>query len=131
VVISAGVRLVYFRKVTEEQKEKAIQILSSIEGAEVLDRKKLDALGCHNNRSGDLIVSPLPGYTMSKAGSQGGQHGRFAERNPLLLFRGPGIKKGATVERAETVDIVPTLLRLVQVGTASTVEGRVISDALE
>src|SRR6185369_3670933 len=91
VVLSEGVRLVYFRKVSEAEKQKAIKVLSSIEGAEVLDREKLDALGCHNNRSGDLIVSPLPGYTMSKAGAPGGQHGRFAERNPILFFRGPGV----------------------------------------
>jgi hypothetical protein len=37
---------------------------------ELLDRAKLDALGCHDNRSGDVIVSPLPGYTMSKAGAR-------------------------------------------------------------
>jgi predicted AlkP superfamily pyrophosphatase or phosphodiesterase len=131
VVISAGPRLVYFRKVTEAEKQKAIEVLSSIQGAEILGREKLDALGCHNNRSGDLIVNPLPGYTMSKAGAAGGLHGRFAEQNPILFFRGSGVRKGVTVAGASTVDVVPTLLRMVQVRPATTVEGRVIAGVIE
>ena len=108
-----------------------MKVLSSIEGAEVLDRNKLDALGCHDNRSGDLIVSPLPGYTMSRAGASGGQHGRFTEQNPILFFRGPGIKKGATVDSARTVDVVPTLLHLVNVTPAGTVDGAMIEGAFD
>jgi predicted AlkP superfamily pyrophosphatase or phosphodiesterase len=131
VVVANGVRMIYFRQITKKQKERATKILSAIQGTEVLDREKLDALGCHNNRSGDLIVSPLPGYTMSNAGKNGGQHGRFAENNPLLFFRGPGFQKGATVDSARTIDVVPTLLRLVQINPAKTVEGRVIESALE
>ena len=132
VVIDMGVRLVYFRKpATNEQKQKTMAVLSAIQGAEILDRKKLDALGCHDNRSGDLIVSPLPGYTMSKAGASGGQHGRFAEQNPILFFRGPGFKQGVTVDAAATIDVVPTLLRLVNVSPARTVDGKVITDALQ
>src|SRR5205807_135908 len=77
VVISAAVRLIYFRKLEEEKRLQVMNVLASIEGAEVLDRNKLDSLGCHNNRSGDLIVVPLPGHTMSRAGASGGQHGRF------------------------------------------------------
>jgi predicted AlkP superfamily pyrophosphatase or phosphodiesterase len=130
VVIANGVRALYFRDVTPEQREKATRVLRDMEGAEVLDRKQLDALGCHNSRSGDLIVSPLPGYVMSGVGRTGGLHGQFTERNPILFFRGPGIKKGATVEGAQNVDVVPTLLSLVKVTPAATVEGRVIFEAL-
>jgi arylsulfatase A-like enzyme len=132
VVLDFGVRLVYFREpMSVEQKQKAETVLSNIQGAEVLDRKKLDALKCHDNLSGDLIVSPLPGYTMSHAGGRGGQHGRFAEQNPILFFHGPGFKRGATVDAAKTVDVVPTLLRLVNVTPARTVEGKVITSALQ
>src|SRR6476661_2290097 len=110
-MVQYGVRLIYFRKpLSNEEKKRVISALSAIEGAEVLDREKLDALGCHDNRSGDVIVSPLPGYTMSNAGGRGGLHGRFAEQNPILFFRGPGFKRGATVDAAQTIDIVPTLL---------------------
>jgi predicted AlkP superfamily pyrophosphatase or phosphodiesterase len=132
IVINAGGRLIYFRKgVSETERQKALQVLSSIRGAEVLDRKRLDELGCHNNRSGDLIVNPLPGYTMSRAGQPGGQHGRFAEQNPILFFRGPGFKKGATVESANTVDVVPTLLKLVGIEPAKSVDGKVTTEVLE
>jgi arylsulfatase A-like enzyme len=131
VVLDGGVRVVYFRKVSDPEKQKALAVLASIEGAEVLGREKLDALGCHDNRSGDAIVSPLPGYTMSGAGGRGGLHGRFTEQNPILFFRGPGFKRGAVVESARTIDVVPTLLRLVNVPPAKTVDGKVIAGALE
>jgi predicted AlkP superfamily pyrophosphatase or phosphodiesterase len=130
VVISLGVRLIYFRKpLADDQQQKIMKALAGIEGAEVLDRKKLDELGCHASRSGDLIVTPLPGYTMSRAGANGGQHGRFTEQNPVMFFRGPGIKQGATVDAAKTIDVVPTVLRLINVTPAKTVEGKPIVEA--
>jgi hypothetical protein len=130
VVVSAGAQMIYFRtNMTAADKEKATQALAAIQGAEVLGREQLDALGCHNNHSGDLIVAPLPGYTMSSAGKAGGLHGRFSERNPILFFHGPGIKTG-TVEGAQNIDVVPTLLTLVNVAPAKTVDGKPITGAL-
>ncbi len=130
IIIAAGVQVINFRpSVTPEQKEKAVAALSKIQGVEVLDRKQLDALGCHDSHSGDVIVSPLPGYTMSNAGKSGGLHGRFTEQNPILIFHGPGFAHG-TVEAAHTVDVVPTLLHLVGVPPAKTVDGAVITQAL-
>jgi arylsulfatase A-like enzyme len=131
VVLDYGVRLVYFRQVTAEEKQKALGVLRKIEGAEVLDRARLDALGCHDNRSGDVIVSPLPGYAMSNAGAPGGLHGRFTESNPILFFRGPGVKRGATIEAARNIDVVPTLLHAVGVAPAKTVDGRPIEAVFE
>jgi predicted AlkP superfamily pyrophosphatase or phosphodiesterase len=129
VVVHNGVSLVYFRKVTDAEKENALAVLRGIKGAEVLDRAKLDALCCHNNYSGDLIVSPLAGYTMTGAGKRAGQHGRFSENNPVLFFSGCGIKKGATLESGRNVDVVPTLLSLVNVQPASTVDGHALKIA--
>ncbi|MEO5801904.1 MAG: alkaline phosphatase family protein [Verrucomicrobiota bacterium] len=131
IVLSFGVRIVYFRNLPPAREKKALAVLSAIKGAEVLDRKKLDALGCHNNRSGDVIVSPLSGYVMDHAGKNGGLHGQLSERNPILFFRGPGLKKNANVEGAQNIDVVPTLLSLVNVAPAATVDGRVISGALQ
>lgn len=131
VVLHDGVRLIYFRQVTESEKQKATAILHTIKGAEVLDRAALDALGCHNNHSGDLAVSPLPGYTMSGAGKKGGQHGRFPENNPVLFFTGCGIKKDTTIDHARNIDVVPTLLHLVSVQPARTVDGKVIEALLQ
>ena len=130
IVIANGVRCVYFRNLTSPEREKASEVLSSIKGAEVLDRVKLDALGCHNNHSGDLIVAPLSGYTMNNAGKKGGQHGRFAERNPIMILRGPRIKRGLTIPGAQNIDVVPTILSLLHVPPASTVDGKIITDAV-
>ena len=132
VVLNAGVRLVYFRAVPEAaERQRAEAVLRQIAGVDVLGRTELAALGCHDNRSGDLIVSPKPGFTISNAGGPGGLHGRFAEQNPVLFFRGPGIRSHAIVDSARTIDIVPTLLRLVDVAPASSVEGTVIAGVLK
>ncbi len=132
IVLPEGVRIVYFRKaLSEEQKGKVLRVLKAITGAEVLDRERLDALGCHNNRSGDFILSPLPGFTMSRAGETGGQHGRFSERNPILFFHGPGVRQGATIPGDQTIDVVPTLLHLAGVAPAATVDGRSIKAVLQ
>jgi hypothetical protein len=54
VVIDMGsVWFISRKPLTAEQKQKVMSALTAIQGAEILDRKKLDALGCHNNRSGD------------------------------------------------------------------------------
>jgi predicted AlkP superfamily pyrophosphatase or phosphodiesterase len=130
IVLKNGVQLVYFRKATEAERQKATAILQGIKGAEVLDRAALDALGCHNNHSGDLAVSPLPGYTLTGAGKKGGQHGRFPENNPILFFEGAGIKKSSTTEHARNIDVVPTLLHLASVKPAKTVDGEVVRSVL-
>jgi arylsulfatase A-like enzyme len=131
VVIDAGVRVIYFRDLSDASaRQRAMAVLRTIDGVDVLERKELDALGCHDNRSGDVIVSPRPGFTMSGAGKAGGLHGRFAEQNPILLFRGPGFRAGANVPSARTIDVVPTLLKAVNIAPAATVDGTPIADAL-
>lgn len=131
VVLHDGVRLIYFRQVTEPEKQQASDILHTIKGAELLDRPALDSLGCHDNHSGDLAVSPLPGYTISGAGKHGGQHGRFPENNPVMFFSGVGINKGGTIDSARNIDVVPTLLRLVGEKPAATVDGKAIEQLFQ
>jgi predicted AlkP superfamily pyrophosphatase or phosphodiesterase len=130
VLLKGGIRIVYFRKLSEARKQQAIDTLKAIEGIEIYDREMLDALHCHPEFSGDLMLHPKPGYTIEGAGNTGGQHGRMTESNPILFFRGPGIRKGATVAEAENVDIVPTILHLVSVPPAETVDGKVIKGVL-
>ena len=131
IVLAGGVRLIYFRKqLSEEQQQRVMETLEAIEGIKIMDRERLDELHCHPERSGDLIVHPLPGYTISGAGNPGGLHGRLTEADPVLILYGPGIRQGATVEEAHLVDIVPTLLHVVGVPPAETVDGSVIEGAL-
>ncbi len=125
ILLSYGVRILYFMpNVSEKEKQDIHQLLTQIKGAEVLDRKKLDALGCHDNLSGDLIVSPLPGYVMSGAGEPGGYHGTFDEARTIMIFSGTGVKKGATLREGRNIDIVPTLLYSVGVKVPTTVDGK-------
>jgi predicted AlkP superfamily pyrophosphatase or phosphodiesterase len=131
VALHNGVCIVYFRKASEAEKQKAIAVLRGIKGAELLDRAALDALGCHNNHSGDIAVSPLPGYTLTHAGKSGGQHGRFPENNPVMFFSGCGIKHGASLQGGRNVDVVPTLLSMVDVKPAPSVDGHVLPVAAE
>lgn len=131
VVIATGVRFIYFRReLSGEEMQRAMAALETIEGVEIYGRGKLDELHCHPELSGDLIVHPLPGHAISGAGNSGGLHGRKTESNPVLLLHGPGIRRGATVARAENVDIVPTLLHLVGVNPTPTVDGSVVRGVL-
>jgi alkaline phosphatase D len=130
-ILAYGVRIIYFMPSVSDKdkdKEKITNLLSTIQGAEVLDRKKLDALGCHNNLSGDLIVSPLPGYVMSGANGKGGYHGTFDESSTIMIFTGPGVKKGTTIKEGRNIDIVPTLLYSVGVEAPSTVDGKPLKE---
>lgn len=132
IVISAGVRLIYQRKpLSKEKYQKLINSLKSIEGVDVWEKNKLAELGCHPDRSGDLVVVPKPGYCLSGAGEKGGLHGRPTEMNTLLILSGPGIKKGILIEEAKTIDIVPTVLHLLGIKPPSTVDGKIIKEALE
>jgi len=128
-ILAYGVRIIYFMpSVSDKDKQKITHLLSTIQGAEVLDRKKLDALGCHDNLSGDLIVSPLPGYVMSGANEKGGYHGTFDESSTIMIFSGPGVKKGTTLKEGRNIDIVPTLLYSVGVEAPSTVDGKPLKE---
>jgi len=132
IVLSMGSRLIYLRKPLSEERRALLEDrLRVIKGAQMLGREELDTLHAHNNRSGDYALVPLPGYTISNAGDPGGLHGRPAEKYGFLIFHGPGIRKGAMVNAARTVDTVPTLLSLLNVPKAETVDGIVIDQALE
>jgi predicted AlkP superfamily pyrophosphatase or phosphodiesterase len=132
IVLSMGSRLIYLRKPLSDERRALLENrLKTIQGAQLLGRAELDALHAHNNRSGDYALVPLPGYAISNAGDPGGLHGRPAEKYGFLIFHGPGVRKGALVDAARSIDIVPTLLRLLNVPKAQSVDGIVIDQALE
>ena len=59
-------------------------------------------------------------------------HGQPTELDshvPLILW-GPGIRRGAYEGRVSTVDIAPTLARLLDLTPAEPLDGRVLTDAL-
>jgi predicted AlkP superfamily pyrophosphatase or phosphodiesterase len=130
VILAAGSRLIYLRKpLSPVQLNLFETTLKNIDGAELWDTEKLRKEYHTGPRSGDYAVVPKPGYAISNAGDKGGLHGRPTEKNTILVLRGPGIKKGATVAHAENVDIVPTIEYFFGVSPAKTVDGKVIKDA--
>ncbi len=66
-------------------------------------------------RAGDMIVFAADGWTLRPEGP--GSHGGAGRRDRIvpLLLAGPGIRPGGTLDAARTVDLVPTLLKLLHV----------------
>ena len=49
----------------------------------------------------------------------------------ILYLYGRGVKKGASIERPDHLDVTPTLLALLGIGKAKDMPGRVLAEALE
>lgn len=80
-------------------------------------------------RSGNLVVIPLP-YYMSNYATVTHQTGYNYDRVVPLIFSGFHIKKGVRSEKAEIIDIAPTLSFLTGTVAPSMSEGRVLSEAI-
>ena len=89
-------------------------------------------LGMGGDQCGDVVYTLYPEYSM--------QHGAFlstetwglGDLHPMIIFNGPGIKKGFVMERAvQLVDIVPTICYLMGIPYPTTCEGAVAYQALE
>jgi len=62
-------------------------------------------------RSGDVVLFAAHGYSFGDEKSgHGGIH--RAEMRIPMMFAGPGIELGATIDTARAVDLVPTIMRL-------------------
>ncbi|MFN7915226.1 MAG: alkaline phosphatase family protein [Vicinamibacterales bacterium] len=86
------------------------------------------ALSYVPGRSGDLILSPKPGWMFAGAGTTHGSATTDDQHVPVLLF-GAGIKPGKYEQPASPADVAPTLAALS--GTAlPNAEGRVLKEAL-
>lgn len=86
------------------------------------------ALSYVPGRSGDLILSPKPGWMFSGAGTTHGSATPDDQHVPVLLF-GAGVKPGKYDQPASPADVAPTLAAIT--GTAlPNAEGRVLKEAL-
>jgi len=79
------------------------------------------------------LVSTLKPYSIwSPATGFIAMHGQPTELDshvPLILW-GPGVRRGVYAGRVSTVDIAPTLARLLELTPAEPLDGRVLSEAL-
>jgi predicted AlkP superfamily pyrophosphatase or phosphodiesterase len=86
------------------------------------------ALSYVRGRSGDLVVSPKPGWMFTSAGTTHGSANPNDQRVPILLF-GAGIKPGQYDNEASPADVAPTLAALIDM-TLPKAEGRPLREAL-
>ena len=80
--------------------------------------------GFNQKRSGDVIMVLDPSViTYSETGSTHGSGFSYDTHAPLL-FMGNGVPKGSSFERAEIVDIAPTISALLGISNPNAVSGK-------
>ncbi|MEI7635186.1 MAG: alkaline phosphatase family protein [bacterium] len=128
-IIQGGNLNCYFnRAFSAEERERLFAALRCVEGVgNVYHGEALRRLRTHPN-AGDFIVEPAPGWWF---GGEMGVHGRNTESDGYEMMFGPGIRKGASVQGAFTVDLVPTVLHLMDIPIPHTVDGKVLWQAVE
>ena len=57
--------------------------------------------------------------------------GEWQRRDGIFVMAGPGVRSDEMIEGATSLDVVPTLLRLMGMAVARDLEGRVLAEALE
>ena len=86
----------------------------------------------HARRSGDVMLSYLPEYVEDYGQGRGISYGSLYnyDVDVPLCFYGPQFRAGVFERPVESVDVAPTLARLVGVAEPSSSVGRVLSEAL-
>ncbi len=79
-----------------------------------------------------LVVSPQPGSVWGIENAPIAMHGQPSDDDSHvpIIFWGRGVKRGIYRSRTNTVDIAPTLGRLLGVTPLSLIDGRVLTEAL-
>jgi len=87
------------------------------------------ARGYNQKRSGDVIITLLPGW-LSGSGPAGTSHGSGYnyDTHVPIIFYGWGIKAGNTVKRYTVTDIVPTISMLLNIGLPNSSTGQPIEE---
>jgi hypothetical protein len=86
----------------------------------------------HIRRSGDVMLSYRPEYVEDFGQGRGISYGslyNYDVQVPLCLY-GPSFRTGMIDQSAESVDIAPTIARLMRIAAPSSTVGRVLIEAL-
>jgi predicted AlkP superfamily pyrophosphatase or phosphodiesterase len=146
---AGGVALVYIpgAKRQPDLLARTREALSGLEGVErIIMPEEYPALGLplasQDPQAPDLVLAARDGYSFSSdAGGEplvqlprpNGTHG-YVHTNPkmdaLFVAAGAGIRRGVRLERVRSVDVAPTVARLLGLSMAD-VEGRPLQAALE
>lgn len=107
-----------------EKRAGLLNALRSIKGIEtIVDAEQLKQLRA-SPRVADYVL--VPSIDKHFATGDIGGHGSFAEMRVPLIFWGAGIQRG-TLTEASNVDVVPTLLRLLNVPIPGHIEGTLLA----
>jgi predicted AlkP superfamily pyrophosphatase or phosphodiesterase len=85
--------------------------------------------GIYKGRSADYILILRPNWLYGTRDKAGHASAWLYDRSVPLFFYGAGVKKGSA-DRAEAIDVAPTLARILGVQPPEACEGRVLSEAL-
>jgi len=86
----------------------------------------------HLHRSGDMMLSYRPDYVEEFGAGRGVSYGSLYNYDACvpLCFYGPQFRAGTIARTVESVDVAPTLARVLCVSTPSSAVGRVLTEAL-
>ncbi len=85
----------------------------------------------YGSRSGHVVAIPKPFYVNESHNNANHMTGYSYDRTVPILFSGLGIKAGLYAEKAEVVDIAPTLSFLAGIVPPALCEGKVLSQILK
>ena len=123
ILLQAGCTFLYFREgqIDEQDYKKHIDIYTE---------KELRKLHVDPEDLGDIVLVPHKGYSVVGGGG-GGIHGRPEEEQITLILAGAGVQQGLVEGEARIIDVVPTILELLNVEIPETIQGKVLKRALE
>jgi len=125
VAYTSGSVYLYWRegKRTPAREAELLALLRRIDGADIYTAEDIERLGADPERLGDIVIVPQAGRSLTLGSGTTGSHGTPQESHSTILFWGQRIKPGAIVHRASIIDIVPTLLYLLDLEIPATVDG--------
>ncbi|HZW87912.1 MAG TPA: alkaline phosphatase family protein, partial [Myxococcaceae bacterium] len=82
-------------------------------------------------RLGDTDTSTTPVYSLPNFYGAHGHDPKLPNMSATFIAAGPDFRHGVEIEKIHNIDVAPTVLELLDVEPAPTVDGRVIRKALE
>jgi arylsulfatase A-like enzyme len=92
------------------------------------DLVRAAALSYVPGRSGDMVISPKPGWMFGRTGTTHGSANADDQRVPILFY-GKGIKPGRYMDAATPADVTPTLAATIGIAMPSA-QGNALHSAL-
>jgi arylsulfatase A-like enzyme len=138
VVVTASPRAanLYLRgaAATPEGRDRVGRVLRGLPELEAVhDRAALDAMGAAA-AEGDFAVDAAPPYAFVPPEDLGdrerGGHASLREAHAPLILSGAGVARGAVPHRPRTIDVAPTVARLLGAEPPADAEGRALDEVL-